>query len=190
MAMRREWVPLVEIRHERGVAGVCRSIEDGDLLLTRDLEKLSGAPIEGFGPASTDDLAGGLLPPGAVSAEAIDKRGIAHSAVCARGAWIAALPDPSRVNGVPARFRDTDGAIVRRPLRQGATVTLLQADVRRPCPAVEDATGRSRAGPGSRMSSSARRSTTSPQAFAFAAATARTSGGPGSGRSRPNHAQA
>jgi hypothetical protein len=36
---------------------------------------------------------------------------------------------------VPARFRDADGAIVRRPLRQGATVTLFHADVRRPCPA-------------------------------------------------------
>jgi hypothetical protein len=135
MAMRKEWTPLVEIRHEDGVAGVCRSIEGGDLLLARDLEKLSGTPIEGFEPASTNDLAGGLLPPSAVSAEAIDKRGVAHSAACANGAWVAALPDSSRVNGVPARFRDADGATVRRPLRPGATVTLEHADVRRPCPA-------------------------------------------------------
>jgi hypothetical protein len=101
-----DWRILVALDPEAGSACIGREASSGTLLLAPDREKAAGMPLEGFEPAGSGDraLAGGVLPPGAVKAELIDKRGTAHAASCANGAWIVSTP-PGRDHAAFAQAR-------------------------------------------------------------------------------------
>ena len=57
----------------------------------------------------------GLLPPGAVGAELVDRSGRRHHAASAKGAWVIVLDEPTIGDIRPVRFLDEDGSVVRRP---------------------------------------------------------------------------
>lgn len=122
-------------------AGVVRT-QDGSVLLLADVTAPDGWPLrQGAdtdralvpdGPQSC--VVGGLLPPGAVSAEAVDDRGARIAAAVGNGAYVVVLDQPSDGAEPIVCCRDRDGHPVSRPPAAGHPgVPVEDADV--VCPA-------------------------------------------------------
>ena len=129
---------LVELS---GGEGVVRR-DDGEVWLTQSVSTGHGQPLradDAYQPGKTwlaDDrsLVGGLLPPGAVSAEVIDDRGVRITAGVGGGAYVAVLEQRNDGREPLVCCRDAAGAPVRRPLASDYPSALVtDADV--PCPA-------------------------------------------------------
>jgi hypothetical protein len=122
-------------------AGVVRC-EDGSVLVTDDVRGGDGssvrdgdrfhpvkAPVDGGGC-----VVGGLLPPGAVSVQAVDDRGDHVPAVVAGGAYVAVLAQPDDGSEPIVCCRDGTGRPVRRPLPAQYPAAPV-SDAQEPCPA-------------------------------------------------------
>ncbi len=79
-------------------------------------------------------VVGGLLPPGAISAEAVDDRGSRVAAAVGHGAYIAALDQPNEGEEAIVCCRDANGDPVRRP-RAADYPSVRVTDADEPCPA-------------------------------------------------------
>lgn len=79
-------------------------------------------------------IVGGLLPPGAVSVEAVDDRGSRFPATVARGAYAAVLEQPNDGVEPIVCCRDVAGDPVRRPWADGYP-SVHVTDAEEPCPA-------------------------------------------------------
>ncbi len=105
-----------------GGEGVIRG-EDGGIELTHDVTLARGQPLQPWdhhqplrlGLRDDRMLIGGLLPPGAVSAEAVEATGVRRPAVTGDGVYAVIVED-----GEPGEhalgFRDAAGGFVHRPL--------------------------------------------------------------------------
>lgn len=121
-------------------AGVVRG-EHG-LIVTDDVTKGRGVYLredDRFHPGATgieDDrcVVGGLLPPGAVSAEVVDDRGTRVTAAVADGVYAAILEQPYEGGEPIVCCRDADGKPVRRP-RAADYPSVRVSDAEEPCPA-------------------------------------------------------
>jgi hypothetical protein len=133
-------VPTVLIELPDG-EGVIRR-DDGEIVVTQDVSDDRGQPLrEGdqYQPVKTwldDDrsLVGGLLPPGAVSAEVIDDRGTRVTAKIGGGAYAAIIEQPNDGHEPVVCCREPDGTPVRRPLPDDYPCAPVE-DVEEPCPA-------------------------------------------------------
>jgi hypothetical protein len=102
-------------------AGVVRT-EHG-VLVTNDVADGGGSYLRDADPfhpekswvSATQCVVGGLLPPGAVSAEAVDDRGERVSAAVGEGAYVALLEQPNDGAEPIVCCRDGSGRPVRRP---------------------------------------------------------------------------
>jgi hypothetical protein len=123
-----------------GGAGVVRR-DDGEIIITKDVSGDRGQtlrrgdhrPVE-IWLEGDRSLVGGLLPPGAVSAEVIDDRGARVAANIAGGAYAAILEQPNDGHGPIVCCRDEGGAPVRRPLPADYPSEPVD-DAEEPCPA-------------------------------------------------------
>lgn len=79
-------------------------------------------------------LIGGVLPPGAMTAEVVDIHGARRVASVGGGAWIAVLNEEVDGRSSPACFRDAGGVLVRPPLPADWSRRPIE-DVDDPCPA-------------------------------------------------------
>jgi hypothetical protein len=79
-------------------------------------------------------VVGGRLPPGAVSAEAVDDRGLRVSALVADGVYAAMLEQPHEGRDPIVCCRDADGHFVRRPWAADYP-SVRVTDAAEPCPA-------------------------------------------------------
>lgn len=89
------------------------------------------------GAASVDAdhcVVGGRLPPGAVSAEVVDDRGLRVSAVVADGVYAAMLDQPNEGREPIVCCRDANGDLVRRPWASDYP-SVRVTDTDEPCPA-------------------------------------------------------
>ena len=125
---------LVTLSHAGGVAAVGRD-RRGRAWLG---DPQPGTLLEGFRPAVQGlagevTLAGGILPPGAVSAVVLDRVGRPHGATCANGAWLAVLLDPVRGEEPLVRFLDPAGELVAVPLPAGVRLERV-SDATEACP--------------------------------------------------------
>jgi hypothetical protein len=110
---------LVSAEHADGEAGILRADEgcclcgylpDGAWTLLREY----WSSMEGLtGDRSAE---GGMLPPGAVGAEFVDRAGRRHLTSSGNGAWVIVLEEPTIGDVRPVRFVDEEGETVRRPL--------------------------------------------------------------------------
>jgi hypothetical protein len=131
-------VPTVLIELPGG-EGVVRR-DDGEVVLTRDVQDDDGYPLGGreYRPdtASLNDdrtLVGGLLPPGAVSAEVVDDSGTRITATAGGGAYATIVKQTFRGREPVVCCRDPDGRPVARPLpRDWTRAPVTDAEV--PCP--------------------------------------------------------
>ena len=102
--------------------GVLR-LDDGSVVVTDDVGVGGGCHlVEGdrFHPvkSSVDGercVVGGLHPPGALSVEAVDDRGVRVPAAVAHEAYVAVLEQPDDGSEPIICCRDADGRPVRRP---------------------------------------------------------------------------
>jgi hypothetical protein len=126
-----------------GGEGLIRSDDPRfDYCLTSDVKRGGGQPIayqDRYEPGRIDlgderRLVGGLLPPGAVSAEVIDDRGTRVVAVVNGGAYVAVLDASDWRLDPPVCCRDQDGKPVRRPWA-GDYPSERVTDSQEPCPA-------------------------------------------------------
>ncbi len=133
-------MPTVLVELSNG-AGVVRR-DDGEIVVTRDVSDDRGQPLRGsdrYQPVKTllhDEswLVGGLLPPGAVTAEVLDDWGARIAAVIGGRAY-AAILEPSSDPGEPVVCcRDASGMPVRRPLPDNYPCAPVD-DAEEPCPA-------------------------------------------------------
>lgn len=115
-------------------------LENGEIHLTHDVSD-GGSLLSGRGhiPASAwlgDDrsLVGGLLPPGAVSVEVVDDRGVRVDAMVQSGVYAAIVDQPNDGQHPVVCCRDVAGAVVRRPLSGDYECSPVD-DAREPCPA-------------------------------------------------------
>ena len=121
-------------------AGVVRT-EHG-LVVTDDVDVGGGVGLRDddlFGPgaAAVDEdhsVVGGRLPPGAVSAEVVDDRGVRVSAVIVDGVYAAMLEQPHEGREPSVCCRDADGHFVRRPWAADYP-SVRVSDTDEPCPA-------------------------------------------------------
>jgi hypothetical protein len=103
-------------------AGVVRC-EDGSVVVTGDVGEGGGSGLfdgDRFHPVKSaldQDrcVVGGLLPPGAVSAEAVDDRGARVPTAVAHGAYVGVLDQPDDGSEPIVCCRDAAGEPVRRP---------------------------------------------------------------------------
>lgn len=114
---------LVSVEHADGVAGIVRC---GDLAwlsghLGEGATGLDGHFSSMEGLVGERSAEGGLLPPGAVDAEVVDRSGRRHRAASASGAWVIVLNEPTVGDARPVRFLDAEGNTVRRPVPDGWT---------------------------------------------------------------------
>jgi hypothetical protein len=79
-------------------------------------------------------VVGGLLPPGAVSAEGVDDRGTRVDAAVAAGAYVAMLEQPNDGHEPIVCCRDAGGEPVRRPWAADYP-SVCVSDAQEPCPA-------------------------------------------------------
>lgn len=79
-------------------------------------------------------MVGGLLPPGAVSAEALDDRRARVAAAVADGAYVAILEQPNDGHEPIVCCRDAGGEAVRRPWAADYP-SVRVTDAAEPCPA-------------------------------------------------------
>lgn len=127
---------LVSVEHDDGVAGIARC---GDLACLAGYLGEAGTVLEGYwsameGLTGQRSAEGGLLPPGAVNAEVVDRSGRRHRAACAAGAWVIVLDEPTIGDARPVLFLDADGNAVQRPVRNG-WAREPRPDYHEPCPA-------------------------------------------------------
>jgi hypothetical protein len=124
-----------------GGEGVIRG-DDGAIEFTHDVREPRGQPLQPGRPyepvmiwlADERCLVGGLLPPGAASAEVVDEAGRRVDATVASGAYVAALEQPVGPGEPVVLCRDAGGAAVRRPL-PGEYPSTPVTDTGEPCPA-------------------------------------------------------
>jgi hypothetical protein len=129
---------LIELAGGEGV--VLRG--DGEIVLCGDVRDDRGQPLGGcedFRPTMTwldggRSLVGGLLPPGALSAEVIDALGARVLASVGGGVYAAVLGLPADAREPVVCCRDRSGAPVPRPLSADWTRTEV-TDAEEPCPA-------------------------------------------------------
>ncbi|HLY48185.1 MAG TPA: TFIIB-type zinc finger domain-containing protein [Solirubrobacteraceae bacterium] len=105
-----------------GGEGIVRR-DDGEIVLTHDVTLDWGQPLQPWdryqplriGLGDERMLFGGLLPPGAVSAEAVEATGARRAAVVGGGTYAVIVED-----GEPSEpalgYRDAEGAFVSRPM--------------------------------------------------------------------------
>lgn len=123
-----------------GAGVVCR--DDGSVLVAGDVREGDGCCVHGadrFHPVkfAIDEercVVGGLLPPGAVSAEAVDDRGARVPTATANGAYIAVLEQPDDGSEPIVCCRDAAGHQVRRPAA-AEYPSVPVSDTQVPCPA-------------------------------------------------------
>ena len=105
-----------------GGEGIIRR-DDGEIELTHDVTLERGQPLQRWDRyqpvrillSGERMLLGGLLPPGAVSVEAVEATGVRTTAAVGGGAFAVILED--REHGEPALgYRDAAGAFVHRPM--------------------------------------------------------------------------
>jgi hypothetical protein len=132
-------VPTVLIEFPGG-AGVVEH-DEGKIRLTHDVGDARGSLLgdRGHRPVKTwlDDsrsLVGGLMPPGAVSAEVIDDRGRRVAAAVGGGAYAAIIDQPNDGHEPIVCCHNTAGTVIRRPLPADYPCTAI-ADAEVPCPA-------------------------------------------------------
>jgi hypothetical protein len=122
-----------------GGEGIIRG-DDGEIALTHDVTLDGGQPLQPwdrYQPISlwlSDDrmLFGGLLPPGAVSAEAVQATGERTPAGIGDGTYVVILEDG--MDGEPALgYRDAAGAFVHRPMPVEYAHQPI-TDAEEPCP--------------------------------------------------------
>ncbi len=133
-------VVLVELSDGEGVV----RRDDGVVVVSRDVSGKGGHPLR------DDDLhrpvklwldggrslVGGLLPPGALSAEVVDDRGARVAAEIGGGAYVAILEQPNDGYEPVVCCRDAAGAPVRRPLPADYPCAPVE-DAEEPCPACD-----------------------------------------------------
>ncbi len=114
--------------------------EDGAIALTHDVSQDGGQPVQPWDPYEPirlwlgDDrmLSGGLLPPGAVSAEAVQATGMRTAAGVGGGTYAVIFEHEE--HGEPALgYRDAAGAFVHRPMPAQYTHEPV-TDAEEPCP--------------------------------------------------------
>jgi hypothetical protein len=105
-----------------GGEGIVRR-EDGEIVLTHDVTLEWGQPLQPrdryqpirIGLSGERMLFGGLLPPGAVSVEAVEATGVRKTAAVGDGTYAVIFEDGE--HGEPALgYRDAAGAFVHRPM--------------------------------------------------------------------------
>ncbi len=105
-----------------GGEGIVRR-DDGEIVLTHDVTLDWGQPLQPhdkyqpirIGSAMTRMLFGGLLPPGAVSVEAVEATGVPKAAAVGGGTYAVIFED--RKHSEPALgYHDAAGAFVHRPM--------------------------------------------------------------------------
>jgi len=110
---------LIELR---GGEGIVRR-DDGEIVLTHDVTLDRGQPLQPWdryqpirvGLSEERMLFGGLLPPGAVSVEAVEATGVRKVAAVSEGTYAVIFEDGEQSE--PALgFRDAAGAFVHRPM--------------------------------------------------------------------------
>jgi hypothetical protein len=120
-------------------AGVVRV--DRGLLVTEEVGDGGGTYLneaDPFQPVKTwvdesRSVVGGVLPPGAVSAEAVDDRGARVAAVVGGGAYAAILEQPNDGHEAIVCCRDASGTPVRRPWAADYP-SVHVTDATEPCP--------------------------------------------------------
>jgi hypothetical protein len=122
--------------------GAVLRLGDGSALVVADVTASDGWPLghgDPYQPALVPAgprscVVGGLLPPGAVTAEVIDDRSTRIQATVANGAYVAVLNQRNEGTEPIVCCRGSDGAAVSRPPAAGHRIGLVEdADV--PCPA-------------------------------------------------------
>ncbi len=116
--MRRRQSLVLSVEHADGTAVILR---EGSEFWLSGYADTSGGRLDGHRPdiyGLEDDrtAVGGLLPPGAVDAEIVDRAGSRHRAVVSQGAWLAVIDDPAGYPLPPVRYADADGRTVPQPL--------------------------------------------------------------------------
>ena len=105
-----------------GGEGIVRR-DDGEIVLTHDVTMDWGQPVQPhdryqpirIGLSDERMLFGGLLPPGAVSVEAVEATGVRKAGAVGGGAYAVIFEDGA--HGEPALgYRDAAGAFVHRPM--------------------------------------------------------------------------
>jgi hypothetical protein len=122
-------------------AGVVR-LDDGHLLVTDEVGDGGGSCLlewDRFHPTTSwvDEsrcVVGGLLPPGAVSAEVVDGQGRRISATVGQGAYVAVLAQPNDGHDAIVCCRNAAGDAVRRPWVDDYP-SVRVTDTEEPCPA-------------------------------------------------------
>ena len=122
-----------------GGEGIVRR-DDGEIVLTHDVALDRGQPPQPWdryqpiriGLSDERMLFGGLLPPGAVSAEAVEASGVRKPAAVGDGTYAVIVEDGE--HGEPALgYRDATGAFVHRPMPAEYPHHPV-ADAEEPCP--------------------------------------------------------
>ena len=122
-----------------GGEGIVRQ-EDGEIALTHDVSLESGQPLQPwdrYRPARVwlsqeRMLFGGLLPPGAVSVEAVEATGLRKPAAVGGGTYAVILEDGE--HGEPALgCRDAAGSFIHRPMPAEYAHQPVP-DAEQPCP--------------------------------------------------------
>jgi hypothetical protein len=122
-----------------GGEGIVRR-DDGEVVLTHDVTLDWGQPLRPWdryqpiriGLSDERMLFGGLLPPGAISAEAIEATGVRRAAAVSDGAYAVIFED--REHGEPAiGYRNAAGEFVHRPM-PAAYPHEPVTDAEEPCP--------------------------------------------------------
>ncbi len=122
-----------------GGEGMIRG-DDGEIALTHDITSEWGQPLQPHdryqpirvGLSDDRTLFGGLLPPGAVSVEAIEATGLRKSAAVGDGTYAVIVEDGQ--HGNPALgYRDAAGAFVHRPMPAEYPHRSV-TDAEEPCP--------------------------------------------------------
>jgi hypothetical protein len=127
---------LISVEHDDGVAGIVR---DGGFTwlsgyLGEGATRLDGHWSSMEGLTGERSVEGGMLPPGAVDAEVLDRAGRRRRPASANGAWVIVLDEPTIGDVRPVRFLDAEGNTVRRPVPDG-WAREHQADHQELCPA-------------------------------------------------------
>ena len=122
-----------------GGEGIVRR-DDGEIVLTHDVTLDWGQPLQPWdryepirvGLSDERMLFGGLLPPGAVSVEAVEATGVRKAAAVGGGTYAVIFEDGE--HGEPALgYRDPAGAFVHRPMPGGYPHQPV-TDAQEPCP--------------------------------------------------------
>ncbi len=129
---------LVSVECDDGRGGVVRG-DDGQVWLSRSVDRVGGPRVDSYRPAHLGlrgdrTLLGGLLAPGAVSAEAVDDRGYRVQAAVGYGAWAVVLEQPRHGPVAAVCLRDARG----RPVAPALPASWTRApvtDTDEPCPA-------------------------------------------------------